>query len=164
MFLTRNTSSQRSGKEGTLSTASRNDRNGLQRPRGGGKTAPPSPGGLGQDPRALRPERLRWLAFIAKSLSLATMAASSRQLVRRSVQASGLKTSSTSTCTCRLGAMAGTSPPFSRPPARAAPANLRKDILQYCHPRTCCGDPWRRECRWRFGLVRHKGMPFMLHA
>src|SRR5436190_4087626 len=99
-------------RSGTLSTASRNDRNGLQRLRGGGVTAPPSPGGLGQDPRTLGSERLRWLASHAKSLSLVKTAASLGQPVTSARQwrrASSLKSTPNTSCTCRLGAMAGTS-------------------------------------------------------
>jgi hypothetical protein len=49
-----------SGKEGTVSTASRNCRNRLQRLQERGKIAPRSVGSRRKDPWALRPMRLQW--------------------------------------------------------------------------------------------------------
>ena len=109
-----------------MSTASRNDRIRLRRPRGGEQTASSQLGSLGQDPWALGPKRLEWLASDspspAKSLALAPIAAS--YLAVRS-DPDGRRASSLKNLflhyTRRLEARAGTSPPLFFNSPRAPP-------------------------------------------
>jgi hypothetical protein len=94
-----------------MSRANQHLRTDLQRLRGG-DLAPPLPGSFGQDPRALRPERLRWLAAgcnarLAKSLAPAKIAAF--PAVLRPIAPHFFPTAA------RAEAMVGAVPPFSDP-------------------------------------------------
>ena len=102
-----------------MCTASHIDRFSQQRLRGEDRYAPPSPGSFGQDPQALGPERLQWLAAylsrLAKNLAPAQIAASS-------IVASAHHNSPSLSTAARAEAMAGASPPLllrfdkARPP------------------------------------------------
>jgi hypothetical protein len=108
-----------SGKEGTVSTASRNCRNHGQRLQERGKTAPRSVGSRREDPGTLWSPRLRWLnnpggkpktpcdpGLCKSDPEAKTAAFQSRAL-------SLTNPNSTSSSICRLEARAGTSPPPS---------------------------------------------------
>ena len=89
-----------------MCTASHIARFGQQRLRGGAVYAPPSPGSFGQNPWALGPKRLQWLAQ-AKSLAPAQIAAF--PAVLRPIATTFPLTAA------RAEAMAGALPPFSLP-------------------------------------------------
>ena len=105
------------------------DRVSWQRLRSGGETLPPLPGSLGQGPRTLGPKRLKWLGAgtvpAPKILSPAEIAASSRKTAQSTGrQASSLNIHYPLYRTCRLEALAGTSPPLFLRAAREA-AHMR---------------------------------------
>lgn len=117
-----------SGKEGTVSTASRNCRFHVQRLRTLGFNAPRAPGSRREDPRILRSARLGWLNNLSgkhqtpydlglcKNDPYAKTAAFQGRALSLTTQ------TTLSTSICRLEARAGTSPPPSvlRKPAGAA--------------------------------------------
>ena len=72
-----------SGKEGTVSTASRNCRNHGQRLQDWGTNAPQSSGSFGVVPRALRPERLQWLNNLSGKQKNAPVLTSEVEQLRR---------------------------------------------------------------------------------
>jgi hypothetical protein len=121
-----------SGKEGTVSTASRNCRFHGQRLQERGKIAPRSVGSRREDPGTLRPMRLKWLnnpggkpqipcdpglckndpeAKTAASLNLRERFSQKGARGGRALSLTILN--STSSSICRLEAGAGTSPPPS---------------------------------------------------
>mgnify|MGYP003542071757 CR=1 FL=1 len=93
-----------------MSRANQHLRTGLQRLRSG-DLAPPLPGSFGQDPRALRPERLRWLKTDAPSAlkSLAPAKIAAFPAVLRPIALPPLSTAA------RAEAPVGAVPPFSDP-------------------------------------------------
>ena len=108
-------------------TASHNVRVRLQRLRSGGMKAPSLPGSLGQGPRTLGPKRLKWLGAgnvpAPKILPPAEIAASSSKTAQTiGRQALSLTTFHPYYRTCRLEALAGTSPPLFMHAAREAAA------------------------------------------
>jgi hypothetical protein len=116
-----------SGKEGTVSTASRNCRNRLQRLQERGTNAPRSVGSLGLDPWALRPMRLQWqnnpsgkhqtpcdLGLCQSDPKAKTAAFQGRALSQTTL-------SYPTPRICRLEARAGTSPPPSSSSQPRAP-------------------------------------------
>jgi hypothetical protein len=129
-----------SGKEGTVSTASRNCRNHVQRLQERGKIAPRSVGSRREDPGTLWSPRLRWLnnpggkpqtpcdpglckndpeAKTAASLNLRERFSEKGARGGRALSLTHLN--STSFSICRLEAMAGTSPPPSSSNGPRAP-------------------------------------------
>ena len=108
-----------SGKEGTVSTASRNCRNHVQRLRGWGNYAPQSSGSFNLDPWILRSMRLRWLNNLSGKHQTPCDLGLCKNEVEAQIAAfqswaSGQTTLSFSTTRiCRLEARTGTSPPLS---------------------------------------------------
>ena len=108
-----------SGKEGTVSTASRNCRNHVQRLRAGGGNAPQASGSRGLEPWILRSMRLQWhnnpsgkhqtpydLGLCQSESEAKTAAFQGRALSQTIPLNPNLRI-------CRLEARAGTSPPPS---------------------------------------------------
>ena len=93
------------------------DRVSWQRLRSGGETLPPLPGSLGQGPRTLGPKRLQWLGagtvpapkILSPAETLPSLVKTAQTIGRR---ASSLTIHHPHYRTCRLEALAGTSPPL----------------------------------------------------
>ena len=116
-----------SGKEGTVSTASRNCRNHVQRLRERGKTAPRSIGSRREDPGALWSPRLQWQNNLGgkhqtpcdPGLCQSDPEAKTAASQGRALSLTNPNTTPSSIC--RLEARAGTSPPPSSFPKSRGP-------------------------------------------
>ena len=116
-----------SGKEGTVSTASRNCRNHVQRLQERGKIAPRSVGSRREDPGTLWSPRLRWLnnpggkpqTPCDPGLCKNDPEAKTAAFQGRALSLTNLN--STSSSICRLEAKAGNSPPPSSSNTPRAP-------------------------------------------
>jgi hypothetical protein len=112
-------------RRGTLRTASHNDRVSWQRLRSRGMIAPPLPGSLGQGPRTLGPKCLQWPSMDTVSMPKILPPAEILPSLVKTAQNTGRRASSLTTLhpyyrTCRLEALAGTSPPLISSTAREA--------------------------------------------